>query len=227
MDENYGYGDVDEVVKEQGGGNKYLSFKKGDKGRVIQIRLASEPKYVNQHWADGKMLGNCVGDECQFCGKNVDPKNKLQKTAKWGWVVIDREDGEVKVFTGPTLIARSVKDLSQLKNKVTNKVMWGNPTGYDIQIERTEEPGAGYYKVTPVVGSQEPLTPEEQAKVNAAGYDLVAELKGGKKSDNVGNYGGNKESMETAPEDVINPDDIPDDLGEEKGEEVNEDDIPF
>ena len=234
MDENlYGYGDVDEVVKEQGGGGKYLQFKKGDKGRIIQIRIASEPKYVNQHWADSKPLGNCSGDDCQYCGKNVAPKDKLQKTAKWGWIVIDREDEEVKVFTGATQIARAIKDNALLKNMSTKKVMWGDPRGYDIQIERTEIPGAGYYKVTPVVGSQGPLTPEEQAKVEACGYDLVAELKGGKKSDNTGNYGGSKESMETAPEDEVNPDDIPDDLGEEApanaggSEDVNEDDIPF
>ena len=70
------------------------------------------------------------------------------------------------------------------------------------------------------------ITPEEQAKVDACGYDLVAELKGGKKSDNVGNYGKPKESMETAPEDVIDPEDIPADLGEEPKVE-SEDDMPF
>lgn len=232
-DTNFGYGDVDEVVKEQGGGGKYLQFKKGDKGRVIQIRIASEPKYVNQHWADSKPLGNCTGEDCQYCGKDVPAKDKIQKTAKWGWIVIDREDEEVKIFTGATQIARSIKDNSELRNMSTKKLMWGDPRGYDIQIERTEVPGAGYYKITPVVGSQAPLTPEEQAKVDACGYDLVAELKGGKKSDNTGNYGGLKESMETAPEDQVHPEDIPDDLGEEApanaegSEEVNEDDIPF
>lgn len=224
---DFGYGEVDIVVKQQGGG-KYLNFKKGDKGRIIQIRVASEPRYVNQHWitdVSGKQTPiNCEGDACPYCGKAVLPKDKLQKVAKWGWIVIDREDEEVKIFTGPTQIARAIKDISELRNmKPPKNLMWGNPLTYDLQIERTEIPGAGYYKVTPVVEGKGELTPEEVKKVADCGFDLVTEIKGSKKSDNTGAYGG-KKSLETAPgKEDINPDDIPANLGEDNVV----DDIPF
>lgn len=234
-DTDFGYGDVDEVVKAQGGGGKYLNFKKGDKGRVIQIRIVSEPKYILQHWisdVQGKQSPvNCDGDTCAYCGKAVPPKEKMQKVAKWGWIVIDRADEEVKIFTGPTQIARSIKDISELVNMKTKNVVWGDPRTYDIQIERTEEPGAGYYKTVPMVDGRDPLTDEEKKKVEAAGYDLSVELQGAKKSDNTGNYGSTKAKLETAPDDEVNADDIPDDLGQEKeadkSEEVGEDGMPF
>jgi hypothetical protein len=229
-DVDFGYGDVDEVMKEQSGSGKYLSFKKGDKGRIIQIRIASEPRYINQHWitdVSGKQSPiNCTGDDCAYCGKQVAPKEKLQKVAKWGWIVIDREDEEVKVFTGPTLIARSVKEISELRNIKTKNLMWGDPRTYDLQIERTEEPGKGYYKVTPIVEGKGDLTPEEQEKVANAGYDLMEELKGSKKSDNTGSYGSKSASMETAPDTAFDPNDIPDDLGEGDSEDEGEG-MPF
>lgn len=226
MIDNFGYGEVDKVIKENSGSDKYLNFKKGDKDRIIQIRLASEPRYINQHWiTDNKgkqMPVNCEGETCAYCGKDIQPKDKMQKTAKWAWTVIDREDSLVKVFTGPTLIARSIKEISELTNKVTKKLMWGDPRTFDIQIERTEEPGKAYYKVNPVVDGKGELTEEEKKKVLEAGYDLVEELKGGKKSDRTGAY-----SMETAPSEEKT--DIPANLGEESTmtENINPDDLPF
>lgn len=227
-DENFGYGDVEEVVKAQGGGNKYLNFKKGDKGRVIQIRLVSEPRYINQHWVFNtsgvKSPVNCTGEKCEYCNDSnlpntEDPKRKV---AKWGWIVIDRQDEGVKIFTGPTQIARSIRDMSGLINMKTKNLVWGNPQTYDIQIERTEEPGANYYKVTGMTDGREPLTEDEKAKIAKNPYDLSIELQGSKKSEHLGSYnnGGAKE-LETAPEDAVNPDDIPADLGEESS------DIPF
>ena len=212
----YGYDAVNDVST----GGKYLNFKQGDKGKVIQIRLVSEPRYINQHWitdVKGKQSAiTCDGDGCNYCGVDVPRKEKLKKTAKWGWIVIDREDGEVKVFTGPTLIARAIKDVTELVNKKNETVMWGDPTTYDFQIERTEQPGAAYYKVTPVVGTKEPLSEAEQKAVEDASFNLEEELESSKKSDNTGNYSKDKPNMETAPEkdeDV----EVPEDLG--KGDE--------
>ena len=213
----YGYDMVDEVFV----GGKYLSFKKGDKGRIIQIRLASEPRYINQHWvlgSDGKQTPiNCKGDTCPYCGKDIPQKEKLPKTAKWGWIVIDREDESVKIFTGPTLIAKSVKDLSEMVNKKTGAVIWGNPSTFDIQIERTEIPGASYYKVDPIPEGKGEMTEEEKNKVKEAGYDLVTELEGSKKSEHVGAYKANE--LETAPGEAVQETNV--------NEDVNPDDIPF
>lgn len=219
----YGYDVVNEVST---GSSKYLSFRKGDLGRIIQVRLVGAPVYVNQHWitdSKGKQTPiNCKGENCSYCGKDVPPKEKIDKVAKWGWIVIDREDGNVKVFTGPTLIARRIKEISELVDKKSGKPIWGNPLTYDIQIERTEEPGGSYYKVNPMPeGKGTDLTEEEKEKVKKANYDLKEEIEGGRESKNTGNYGAPE--METAPDTVI---DVPEDLGEEKGD-VKPEDIPF
>lgn len=214
----YGYDIVDEIPTASG---KYLSFRKGDKGKTIQVRIASEPRYILQHWVygnDGKQTPiNCKGKDCPYCGESVPPKEKLQKVAKWGWIVIDRQDEMVKVFTGPTLIARSVKEISELVNMKTKAVLWGSPLLFDIQITRTEEPGASYYKVTPI-GPVGEMDEEEKQKVKDAGYDLATELEGSQKSEDTGKYPA--KDLETAPDEEIQ---VPDDLGEE----AEEDKIPF
>lgn len=200
-DELYGYDIVNEIET----GGRFLAFKKGDKGRIIHIRLASKPQYINQHWilqADGKQVPiRCTGDDCPHCGKAVAPKDKMDKVAKWGWVVIDRADGNVKMFTGPTLIARKIKDLIEDPD-------WGNPFLYDIKIKRNEEPGAGYYAVTPVpTGKGQEITDEEKKKVTDAAIDLTTELDGSKESKHLGNY----EEGAAVPDgkEDVNPDDIP------------------
>lgn len=195
----YGYDIVDEI---EYAGGRYLAFRKGDKGRVIQIRLVDKPRYVNQHWIlgdDGRQTPiRCKGETCPYCGKDVPPNERLQKVAKWGWIVIDREDGQVKVFTGPTLIARKIKEISEKMDKKTSKPIWGNPLLYDIAIERKEDPGAGYYDVTPVPeGKGQEITDEEKKLVKEANFDLEAELEGSKESQHTGNYGASE--LETAP----------------------------
>lgn len=212
----YGYEKTDEI--EQGG--KYLSFRKGDKGKVITIRLTSAPKYINQHWilgGDGKTTPVlCKGEDCPYCGKDVPANDKIDKVAKWGWIVIDRADGNVKIFTGPTLIARKIR-------KLVENPKWGNPLLYDVEIIRDEEPGAGYYNVTPVPdGKGDEITAEEKKKVTDSGYDLSKELVGAKESKHTGNY-------ENVPEE--GKVEVPDDLGEPAKVEVEAEDpadeIPF
>ena len=188
--------------------------------------MASAPRYVNQHWItdnSGKQTPvNCTGKDCAYCGDAVPAKEKIDKTAKWGWIVIDREDGEVKMFTGPTLIARSIKELSELVDKKSGKPVWGNPLTFDIQIERTEEPGKSYYKVAPMPeGMGTELTAEEIKAVAECGIDLATELQSSKESKHVGAYGASE--LETAPEEEIT---IPDDLGEEGGKRTEEE-MPF
>jgi len=211
----YGYDLVDDIPM---GNNRYLSFRKGDLGKVLQVRLVSEPRYVLQHWiedADGREKPiNCRGEECPYCGKDVPPGEKADKTAKWGWVVIDRDDGQVKVFTGPTLIARKIKEISELVDRKTGKQVWGNPMTYDLQIVRTEEPGASYYKVDPMPeGKGQEITADEKKAVSEAGFNLDEELEGSKKSEHVGNYGQDKSPGKSA--------------NVAKLEDVASDDIPF
>jgi hypothetical protein len=211
----YGYNVVDDIEV----GGRYLSFRKGDKGRIIQLRLASKPMYVIQHWVlgdDGRQTPIlCKGEECAYCGKDVPPKERLDKIAKWGWVVIDREDGKPKVFTGPTLIARKIR-------KLVGDEDWGDPFLYDVKIERTEEPGGSYYNVTPVPkGKGEPITEAEKKVIEDGKFDLKMELEGSKESQHLGDYGA-KEVMETAPEEGEEPT-----VEEGEASEVKPEDIPF
>jgi len=186
------------------------------------------PKYVNQHWITdntGKQSPvNCEGEECVYCGKDVALEEKIKKTAKWGWIVIDREDGEVKLFTGPTLIAKSIKDLSELVDEKTKEPVYGDPLLYDFQIKRTEEPGGSYYKVTCLHKTVGKLSEEEQKLVDECTIDIKQELIGAKDSKNVGNY--DNKDLETAPEEeIIIPDDVETDTdvdGKKK-----KDDLPF
>lgn len=215
----YGYDIVNDVPTS---GGRYLSFGKNDKGRIIQIRVVSEPRYVLQHWlttSDGKRTTfNCKGEACPYCGKEVPPKEKIKKDAKWGWIAIDREDGQVKVFSGTTGIALSIKSLTELRSKTTKELVWGDPTTFDVQIERTEEPGPSYYRVTALPEGKGPITEEEKAKVQEANFNLEEELAESKKSEHVGSYGTGE--METAPDAPI---DVPEDLGGEGKKE----DLPF
>jgi hypothetical protein len=206
----YGYDIVDDIQM----GGRYLAFRRGDKGRVIQLRLVTAPKYVNQHWIlgdDGKQSPiKCKGEDCPYCGKQVPPKEKLPKQAKWGWVVVDREDGQVKLFTGPTLIARKIKEISEAVDKRTKKPIWGNPLLFDISIERTEEPGAAYYQVTPIPeGKGNELTASEKKAVEEAKIDVATELEGSKDSKHTGNYGATDLETVTEPTATEVADEVP------------------
>ncbi len=200
---DFGYDIIDEVPINS---SRYLKLSVKD--QEVRVRLVSEPKYKIRHWVlneTGKKTPiNCEDESCPYCGKDVPAKEKLRKDALFGWVVIDREDSMVKVFTGPKSIALAIRDLAKDPD-------WGNPFNYDLKIRRTEEQGAGYYKVTPVPNGL-PLTDEEKKAVEEAGYNLEEELEGGKRSEHVGDYG--SDSGELSEEELEN---LP----------GNEEDLPF
>ena len=234
-DNNFGYGDVEKVVKETSQNTKYLQFKKDDNGRQIMIRIASEPRYIIQHWvlgADGKNRPvTCEGEDCAYCGKSVPKGDKMEKKSRWAWIVIDREDGEAKVFMGPNSIALRLRDLTKLISPKTKKPTWGDPRTFDVTITYTvKSNGFGEYKVDPDPDSRGELTAEEVKMVEESGYDLEKELQGSKKSEHVGNYKGEEDPVEV-PADLGGPAKVEED-DEEKGEEDDgkgEDDetIPF
>lgn len=225
MSDDYGYGDVEGVVKETSSSGKYMKLEKNHK---YQVRIASRPRYAIRHWVNKKPYP-CTGDTCDWC-KNPDADIK-KKTAQWGWIVIDREDGKVKILQAPNSVALRIRDLSEIVSQKTKQKMWGDPTTFDIIIEKTQVgDGPTKYTVDPDVDSRGAMTAEEVALVKKANYNLEAEIANSKVSENVGNYGEGKPSMETLPSEV-NPDDIPDDLGQEKEKseagQTGEDDLPF
>lgn len=213
----YGYGEVEDVMKQTSSQGKFLQFRKGDNGRQIQVRIASEPRYVIQHWllgSDGKSRpAVCEGKTCSYCGDEVPSGERLEKKSRWAWVVIDREDNKPKIFMGPNSIALRLKELSELISAKTQKPTWGDPRNFDVTITYIEKPnGFGEYKIEPDPESRGPLTDEENQLVEKSNYNLEEELKSSKKSKHLGSYGAAE--IETAPtteEDVpvSTDDDIP------------------
>jgi hypothetical protein len=110
------------------------------KGDQVKIRLVSTPV----HYQD------------QFQGKTRD---------RFAWLVIDRSDGQVKVFSGGTSIYLIIKGFAQDPD-------WGDPTKYDLTITRTEESNANYYRVVPSPVKSE-ITEEELKLIKESNIDLI------------------------------------------------------
>lgn len=118
----------------------YLNLKnKGDKAR---IRIASYPIM----WDD------------EYQGK---------PTKRFAWAVIHKQsvNGEVvkeaKAFRAGSLIYNAVRTLLHDSD-------WGDPRGYDIEIERTEKDNA-FYTVTPKPNGK-PISEEEKALFDEHGF---------------------------------------------------------
>lgn len=224
MADDYGYGEVDAVVKKTSSGGKYLKLELDKK---YQVRIASRPRYTIRHWVNQKPQP-CGGDNCAWC--NDSDAEIRKKSAQWGWIVIDRADNKVKILQAPNSVAMRIRDLANLMSQKTGKPIWGDPTTWDVIIEKTQQGDAPVkYSVEGDVESREPLTEEEKQLVIESNYNLEKEMTDSKTSEHVGNYGDNatKPNMETAPEDGESiADSIPDNLGEETGSE-GEDDLPF
>ena len=116
----------------------------------------------------------CVGTPIAFDDTYTDPDTLVSKTTeKYARVVIVRGDPDsVRGFRYGWQVFKGIRSLAQ-------KPTWGDPSGYDIEIENTGEL-PDYWKVTPV--SKSPLTAADTQAVGDAGIDLAA-LFLGKKAD--------------------------------------------
>jgi hypothetical protein len=130
------------------GGGLWLRLKKkGDKARV---RLVSIPYRWVEKYTDQT-------------GKNIEAR-------KAAWLAIHKEvlNGtplkSVVVFSSSAMVYGAVRTLAESED-------WGDPTGYDIVVERTEESPAKYYTVTPIPRGMGPLTEEDLEMVKAANID--------------------------------------------------------
>lgn len=119
----------------------YLTLK--SKGQKARIRVVSKPY--------------------QF----TEPDLKGKIADRFAWIVIDKTtptEVKVKGFKSGVMIYKAIKDL------VTNEE-WGDPSQYDITIERTEEDGS-YYKVI-ASPNKTPLSEPEQKMIEEAKLDLA------------------------------------------------------
>lgn len=142
------------------GGGLWLRLKK--RGEKVRLRLVSPP--------------------CRYTDSFEDRESgEVQQKRKVSWLAILKEviNGQpskrVVIFTNGPMVYGILKDLAEDEN-------WGDPTQYDITVERTEESGK-YYVVTPLPKPIGPISDEERAMVNAAQIDWPAVCLKGKNAD--------------------------------------------
>ena|SRR3990167_3013678 len=157
------------------GGGKYLTLK--TKGDLVDIRIASAPIHKRIHWITNEETSqqqqvDHEGETCQYCDKAETYKDERMKAKEiFGWIVLDRNDeSKPKIFKGGTSIYLTIKGLAESK-------AWGDPQGYDIEIERTEE-RPQYYRVTPLPEKSK-ITEAELKTIKEANLNLKAEIEGG------------------------------------------------
>lgn len=208
----------------------YLRLKKqGDK---VTIRLCSSPYREPVVWELGntKPLEEDVVrefSEDKWAEIYRDPDFEVNEA--FHWEVIDRDDGLAKIFSGTPGIYKSIKEYAEIE-------AWGDPQTYDFQIERTEDPGRAYYKVTPLPNRNEMTQREMQ---------LLTELKFSEKkpmarklSERQADYmrpeltdpEGTIHNENAAPAAAIaqkREEDVPIYDIPDKAEDINLDDIPF
>lgn len=138
-----------------------LFLKLKEKGDKVLIRLASSPYREPKIW---KVEGGPPMDPTKAVDLSEDQWRRLMGdpdyniTEAFYWVVIDRESGTAKIFTGTAGVYKNIKKYAEMEG-------WGDPTTYDFQIVRTENPGPSYYEVT-ALPNKEALSEKEQKLVD-------------------------------------------------------------
>ena len=122
------------------------------------FRIVSSPVLTLTHWikvgANSKLLKvSCADkkDSCPLC------KFGAQLLRRQAFFVLDRKDGNVKVYEAPSQVYQTIK-----ANALDED--YGNPQTYDIKLKKT---GSGLKTEYTVLASpkKKPLTEEEEAKV--------------------------------------------------------------
>lgn len=122
-----------------------------DKGQQATFRLVSAPVRQLVIWKGEEKrpiesekvasLSEEQLDEVRSA-KNAENKPKYRLSEQFTWIVIDREDGKARYFTGTAGVYKKIKTLVENEK-------WGDPTKYDITVTRTQEPGNAYYDLMP------------------------------------------------------------------------------
>lgn len=141
------------------GGSGGIHFRLKAKGQKARVRLVSPAYRYYQHFEN-------------------DGKTESRPKASWVAILKEMVNGKVEkrvvVFHGGPMIYGLVKDLDGHES-------WGDPTQYDLEVERTEETGK-YYTVTPMPKPMGPITPEEEALVKEAAINLIEACTKGKET---------------------------------------------
>lgn len=100
--------------------------------RVISTRVEE----IKQHWVDGKPH-KCDYLGCQLCA------DEIRVSTQYKGYVIDREANKVKMVYFPKSVAIQINDLAL-------NDAWGDPTQYDIKVNKQGSGLKTKYSVAPV-----------------------------------------------------------------------------
>lgn len=190
------------------------------KDQSVQIRLASEPYREPQVWKESgeppledEKTGALTED--QWARIMGDPDYRLSE--RYSWIVIDRDDGKARLFSGTPSVYKNIKAYAQMDE-------WGDPTQYDFKITRTEEPGRNYYAVI-AMPNKAPITDREALAAEAIDVRTLvpnARLTTDEQIDHISDeYQGTPQTKVDKP---VVPDVVITDIGDEP---ISLDDIPF
>jgi hypothetical protein len=140
----------------------YITLKSA--GETAKVRIAAAPLRFPTVWPSGNPKGAKPLDEDivskftegQWMSIMRSPDYEIKET--YVLLVIDRLDGNAKVFKVSGAVYGKIRDYAQNPE-------WGAPSGYDITVTRTEVPGKAYWDVTP--SPKSPLLNSEVDKVRA------------------------------------------------------------
>lgn len=137
--------------------SKYLRLK--DKDQSFKVRIATAPYRIVKVFRIDAKLPMDDAEVAQFDDEDWfkvmgDPDFNVVESYVWG--VIDRSDGNPRYVQASKMVYKAIKDYGLDPD-------WGDPTGYDITITRTEKPGSYYtVKASP---NKTDLTDSELQKV--------------------------------------------------------------
>jgi hypothetical protein len=156
-DSNSAWGEVAKGGKGKGSINNV----KLENGVSKDLRFVSAPKKFYKYFVGNKSAICADPENC-----SVRKKYQLEPGLRYAIVVIDRTDGQVKLFeTAPSVLKPVAAWGDKRKRNPADPQL-----GLDWTITRTGEKKNTRYEV--VAGDPTPLTAAEQEAITAAGYDL-------------------------------------------------------
>lgn len=145
------------------GGSGGIHFRLKTKGQKARMRLVSAAYRYYQHF-------------------EKDGVTESKPRASWMAILKEIVNGKVEkrvvVFHGGPMIYGLIRDLNENES-------WGDPTLYDIEVERTEETGK-YYTVTPMPKPMGPISDEDVDLVADSGINLIEACTKGKDTSDAG-----------------------------------------
>lgn len=181
---------VDYDYQPENGGGKFINLKsKGDK---VTMRLVDKPISYFVHWVEDKKPLVCdEPKDCEVCkfldgltSEELKLKANSQKRRRqtFIWSVIDRADGEAKLFKGGLNVFLAIGEFAKDPN-------WGgeekDATLFDVTITRTETSLANYYSVVPDPKSLSNNLTAEQKKAAAKLGPLIDAISTGEAAEDI------------------------------------------